>query len=375
MMPESKILGKKLRLRSTIFEKGSVSRQNLIKFTGLNERTVIRYADELKRQRLIYEKIDDTLRGRPKITYFSNSEKCCFLGIRLSAEKLFVTLVDINTYPIFVRNYSLSDCRTNQEIAARVFQMVGEVLREHSKYILGAAGIAYDITFNAKHSFPGLFAREFSRRYAHLQFEVHYNDDLFFWHFAQRTGVTGTLLGVVCGACFYMTLVSGGEITELKPGTMNHIRHFCVDETSRRKCSCGRTGCVNAEFSYDGVVERYHRYSSVPLCNNSRITVFNLIHHRALSGDKAAERTIEDYNRMLGMTLAEIERIERFDSVALMSNRRYEPSLIQKFYTAAAGTPAKPIMLCGSSNVEAIFYPALYMLHKVLYFQTEREYP
>lgn len=374
MMPESKILGKKLRLRSTIFEKGSVSRQNLIKLTGLNERTVIRYAGELKRQRLIYEKIDDSLRGRPKIMYHSNSEKCYFLGVRLSAEKLFVTLVDINTYPIFVRNCSLADCRTNQEITARVFQMLDTVLREHSQFILGAAGIAYDVTFNMKYSFPGHLSREFSKRYPNLQYEIHYNDDLFFWHLAQRSGITDTMLGVVCGACFYITLISGGEIRQLKPGTLEHIRHFCVDDTSRRKCSCGHTGCVNTEFSYDGVVERYNRYSPVPLPCNSRVMSFNLVHHRALSGDNAAERTIEDYNRMLGLTLAEVERLERFDTIALMSNRRYNPSLIQKFYEASAGTPPKPIHYCVSSNVEAIFYPALYMLHKVLYFQTEREY-
>ncbi len=374
MMPESKILGKKLRLRSTIFERGSVSRQNLIRITGLNERTVIRYADELKRQKLIYEKIDDTLRGRPKIMYHSNSEKCYFLGIRLSAEKLFITLVDINTYPIFVRNCSLADCRTGQEVTARVFQTVDDVLREHSQYIPAAAGIAYDVTFSMKHSFPGLLSREFSRHYPSLQFEVHYNDDLFFWHLAQRSGIRDTMLGVVCGACFYLTLISDGEIRQLKPGTLEHIRHFCVDETSRKKCSCGRTGCVNSEFSYEGVVERYNRYSPSPLDYKSRIISFNLIHHRALSGDKAAERTIEDYNRMLGQTLAEVERLERFDSISLMSNRRYNPSIIRKFYEASSGTPAKPLRFCASTNVEAIFYPALYMLHKVLYFQTERNY-
>ncbi len=373
MTAPSKILGKKLRLRSTIFARRTVSRQKLIELTGLNERTVIRYAEELKGHHLISERVDDTMRGRPRVVYTSNSEQCLFPGFWLSRKAFYLAAVDINGFPVSVRQLAFPEEQPDGERWKRIFALTDEWMPRFLERIPGTAEISYDVSCRRSSAFVEQIGREFMRRYR-IPVEPGYSDDLLFWHYAMRTGNTGSMLGVVCGAGFYATLISHGEIVGLKPGLLRNICGSRVDGAEGDSdFPYGKCGTAEAELSYEGAVTRYNRYAGSPLPESSPVAAFNQIQHLALSGSSAALRTIDDYNRILGMVLARLDRCERFDSVVLLNNRRYHPDVVRSHFGGRDGGPFKPVALCSFSNAEAVFSPALHTLHQLMNYQNGKD--
>ena len=72
---------KKLKMRNIIFNRICVSRQELLKSTGLSFRALDRYISELQENNLISKEIRSGKRGRSSYFYRSNSANIIFAGL------------------------------------------------------------------------------------------------------------------------------------------------------------------------------------------------------------------------------------------------------------------------------------------------------
>jgi predicted NBD/HSP70 family sugar kinase/biotin operon repressor len=308
----------RLRVVETLRERGTASRADIARHTGLSRSTVSSLVADLQAHGLVIEHPDsETLpsmpTGRPPTLLSLDRSLGAVLGIDFGHDRVFAAVSDLSR-TILAETVRDADVDNRAEEALDLgADLVADLLEEvglHRSDVIGV-GVALsgpiDHQRGAVHDtaiLPGWagleVAAEMSRRLDGLP--VHLDND----------ANLGALAEVTLGAgrearnALYVMISSGigaGLIIDGRPyrgnrGMAGEIGHVLVDETGPI-CRCGNRGCLETYVSGPALAE---------LLRSSRggdLTVTEIV-RLAHQGDAGCSRAIADAGRVLGRVVAAI---------------------------------------------------------------------
>jgi predicted NBD/HSP70 family sugar kinase/biotin operon repressor len=305
----------RLRIVDALRRRGTASRADLARETGLSRSTVSTLISDLQLSGLVIERtVDDGLRngqqGRPPVILALDPSAGAAVGIDFDHDKVRVAVSDLSR-TVLAEAVSATDVDNDAtgslDIAGR---LVAQVLRDagiEADRVLGA-GVALagpvDLESGMLHPstiLPGWrgidAAAELERR---IGFTVHIDNDSNLGALAEVTLGAGR----AASCAVYVSISSGigaGMIVDGRPyrghrGTAGEIGHVVIDENGVI-CRCGNRGCLET-LANGPALARLLGASHGP--NLSIAAIVDL----ARGGDPGARRAIADAGRAIGRALA-----------------------------------------------------------------------
>ena len=303
----------RLRVLETVRERGSVSRADIARHTGLARSTVSGLVGELQRDGLVVEREDATAPsqgGRPPVLLTLDPRAGAVLGLHFDHPHLRVAVADLDhtIRAEAVRNFDVDhDATTVLDAAAALAdELLEEAGVERARLLGAGVGLAGPIDFRtglvgSSTILPGWVgldaAAELERR---LDLPVHVDND------ANLGALAESVLGAGRDAhdMAYVMLssgIGGGLILNRRLyrgawGTAGEIGHVLVDEQGPM-CRCGNRGCLEVFAGADALVELLRR------SHGDELTIERMI-ALARGGDPACQRVIADAGRAVGRAAA-----------------------------------------------------------------------
>lgn len=107
-------------------------------------------------------------------------------------------------------------------------------------------------------------------------------------------------------------IVIDGNVLTGSGGAGGEIGHIVVDYDSKRKCNCGRYGCLETYASATGIVrtavELLEKDSGPSVLRNTEVTA-KAVFDAAENNDETALKTVDIFGRYLGRALANIAAV------------------------------------------------------------------
>jgi len=308
----------RLRVVETLRERGTASRAEIARHTGLSRSTVSSLVADLQAHGLVVDHLDgESLpsmpTGRPPTLLALDRSAGAVLGIDFGHDRIHAAVSDLSRTILAesVREQDVDNCAVEALDLAAV--MVGDLLDEVGLVRGDVIGVGMALSGPIDHArgavhetsiLPGWagleVGAEMSRRIGGLP--VHLDND----------ANLGALAEVTLGAgrearnALYVMISSGigaGLIVDGRPyrgrrGMAGEIGHVLVDELGPI-CRCGNRGCLETYASGPALVE---------LLRSSRggeLTVAEMV-RLARDGDAGCQRAIGDAGRILGRVVAAV---------------------------------------------------------------------
>jgi predicted NBD/HSP70 family sugar kinase len=309
------------QLVDTLRRRGSASRAELARLTGLSRSTVSTLVADLQSGGLVVEHDDARAagqragapqQGRPPTLLTLDRSAGLVLGIDFEHEHVHVAIADLSRTILAERVRSLDVDRSAATALDVAVQLADEVVAAadvDGDRILGA-GVALsgpiDVAGGTVHagkilpSWAGV--RPVDELAARLDLRVHLDND------ANLGALAEVTLGAGIGArdAIYLMvsggvgagLIMGGELYRGSGGTAGELGHVLVDE-SGPICRCGNRGCLEMMAGGNAIIG---------LLRPSHGDALTLDEVMALvaDGDSGARRAIADAGRVLGRSVAAI---------------------------------------------------------------------
>jgi len=302
--------------------RGSASRADLARLTGLSRSTVSTLVADLQASGLVVEHTDPRAtgrrapqQGRPPTLLTLDRSAGLVLGIDFSHEQVQVAIADLSRTILAERSRTLDvdrSARRALDVAVKLADDVVTAADVDGDRILGT-GVALsgpiDVDAGTVHagkilpSWAGV--RPVDELAARLGVAVHLDND------ANLGALAEVTLGAGIGAqdAIYLMvsggvgagLILGGELYRGTRGTAGEIGHMLVDE-SGPICRCGNRGCLEMMAGGNAIIA---------LLRPSHGDAIELDDVMALvaSGDSGARRAIADAGRVLGRSVAAIVNV------------------------------------------------------------------
>ncbi|MDP2710114.1 MAG: ROK family transcriptional regulator [Solirubrobacteraceae bacterium] len=301
------------QLLDALRRRGSASRAELARLTGLSRSTVSTLASELQASGLVVEREPDervSQQGRPPTLLTLDRSAGLVLGIDFGHEHVHVAIADLSRTIIAERTASLDVDRSAARALDIAVQLAGEVLAAadvESDRVLGAGvGLSgpIDVASGTVHSgkiLPGWAGvRPADELAARLGLHVHLDND------ANLGALAEVTLGAGIGArdAIYLMvsggvgagLILGGELYRGSGGTAGELGHMLVDE-SGPICRCGNRGCLEMMAGGRAIIALLRSSHGADLTLDEVMAL-------ADEGDSGARRAIADAGRVLGGSIA-----------------------------------------------------------------------
>ncbi len=303
------------QLVDTLRRRGSASRADLARLTGLSRSTVSTLVAELQTAGLVVEREPDartTQQGRPPIQLTLDRSAGLVLGIDFGHEHVHVAIADLSR-TILAERVQILDVDGSAIRALEVaVELADEVVQEadvDGDRILGAGvGLSGPIDFDEGTVHAGKILpswagmRPVDELAARLGVRVHLDND------ANLGALAEVTLGAGIGAqeAIYLMvsggvgagLIIGGELYRGAGGTAGELGHVLVDEAGPI-CRCGNRGCLEMMAGGRAIIELLRR------SHGDAITLDEVMELSA-DGDSGARRAIADAGRILGRSVAAI---------------------------------------------------------------------
>ena len=301
----------RLRVLETVRERGTVSRAEIARRTGLARSTVSSLVTELQRDGLVVESEDAATPsgGRPAVLLTLDPGAGVVLGVHLDHPVVRVAVADLDHTIRGEASRALDvdhDARAGLDAAAGLADEVLEEAGIPRSRLLGAgAAIAGPVDHTtgrvgSSTIMPGWVgvdvAAELERR---LGVPVHVDND------ANLGALAEWVLGAGRGAedLAYLMLSSGigaglilgGRLYRGANGTAGEIGHVLVDDQGPL-CRCGNRGCLETYAGAHALLELLGRA-------HGRIEVDAMV-ALATAGDPACQRVVADAGRTVGVAVA-----------------------------------------------------------------------
>ncbi|MGH2839555.1 MAG: ROK family transcriptional regulator [Solirubrobacteraceae bacterium] len=303
------------QLIDTLRRRGSASRADLARLTGLSRSTVSTLVADLQASGMVVEQDTGTRtsqQGRPPTLLALGRSAGLVLGIDFAHEHVHVAIADLSRTILAERQQDL-DVDTS---AARALDLAVELADEvvnaadvDGDRILGA-GVALsgpiDIEAGTVHAgkiLPGWAgAKPVDELSARLGVHVHLDNDANLGALAEVTlgagiGARDAIYLMVSGG-IGAGLILGGELYRGSGGTAGELGHVLVDE-SGPICRCGNRGCL--EMMAGG-----HAIIALLRPSHGDDLTIDAVMALAAEGDSGARRAIADAGRVLGRSVAAI---------------------------------------------------------------------
>jgi predicted NBD/HSP70 family sugar kinase/biotin operon repressor len=322
------------QLLEALRARGSASRADLARVTGLSRSTVSTLVSDLQASGLVVEHEPDdrpAQQGRPPTLLTLDQSAGLVLGIDFGHEQVHVAIADLSRTILAERVQRLDVDRAAREALTAAVTLtdaaVAEAGLDPDRILCAGVGLSGPIdratgTVHAGKILPGwdgiLPVAELQAR---LNLTVHLDNDANLGALAEMTlgagiGVRDAVYLMVSGG-IGAGLILNGEIYRGAGGTAGELGHVLVDE-SGPICRCGNRGCLETMAGGPAIIELL-RHS-----HDGELTLERVI-ALAVDGDSGARRAIGDAGRVLGR------------SVATMVNAFNPELVVVGGYMAAAG--------------------------------------
>lgn len=367
MRNNTKIIYKKHKLRNIIFDKKTVSRQELMQISNLNYRSIIRYAEELKEQHLIREENKQIGRGHPCVLYHSNSDQIYFMGITLIMDELWFSAVDINSRPLFTHFLTLPKEITMErfldvvtaEIKTLQFGLSGKALcgicLNESLYLQPAKRISM-----FRELVPSL------RKRFSTQTELYDNDALILHRTSWSHGISGRIGAFIPGDKVRFAFLADNAISDSSDLYFRKFRHWKIDRENGLRCQCGKHGCVNCTLTYEGIINRYKaRISSLDADHITPSAFFGNLAAQYNAGIVSAIEFHNEIGELMARALIRLKRELHLDHIFLCPPKKtfFESTAIA--YQQLTGEHYHPLYFLRAERADSIMAPAKLMRDQV----------
>jgi predicted NBD/HSP70 family sugar kinase/biotin operon repressor len=303
------------QLVDTLRRRGSASRADLARLTGLSRSTVSTLVADLQAAGLVIERESDARapqQGRPAIQLTLDRSAGLVLGIDFGHEHVHVAIADLSRTILAERVREVDVDRSAKRALEVAVELADEVVTAadvDGDRILGA-GVALsgpiDVAAGTVHAGKILpswaHVKPVEELAARLGLHVHLDNDATLGALAEVT------LGAGVGAreAIYLMvsggvgagLIIGGELYRGSGGTAGELGHVLVDETGPI-CRCGNRGCLEMMAGGNAIL------ALLKPSHGDDLTIDEVM---ALceQGDSGARRAIADAGRVLGRSVAAI---------------------------------------------------------------------
>ncbi|MDP9294343.1 MAG: ROK family transcriptional regulator [Actinomycetota bacterium] len=308
----------RLRVVEALRERGTASRAEIARHTGLSRSTVSSLVADLQAHGLVVdhrdgESLPSMPTGRPPTLLALDRSAGAALGIDFGHDRIHAAVSDLSRTILAesVREQDVDNCAVEALDLAAV--MVGDLLDEVGLARGDVIGVGMALSGPIDHArgavhetsiLPGwaglAVGAEMSRRIGGLP--VHLDNDANLGALAEVTLGAGrearNALYVMISAGIGAGLIVDGRPYRGRRGMAGEIGHVLVDETGPI-CRCGNRGCLETYASGPALVE---------LLRSSRgeeLTVAEMV-RLAREGDAGCQRAIGDAGRILGRVVAAV---------------------------------------------------------------------
>jgi predicted NBD/HSP70 family sugar kinase len=310
-----------------IVERGSISRTELAKRSGLPAATITRIAGEFLAAGLISEvSSEESSGGRRPVLLSINPSAGYVVGVKLREDSMTVAICDLSCTII----HSLEETIAGAVLPHRVTEVIAEAV----KRCLGEANIAIGKVLGVGVGMSGLIdsARGICRYSAildwrdvelgpalefKLRLPVRIDNDVNTLAVAERYFGAGrdmaNFLLVTLGRGIGLGIVVGGEIYRGSHGGAGEFGHMTVDTAADAPlCNCGKRGCLEAIASDYGILRAA---SGADPGHHVEDTIGTLI-ERARLGDEHTQAIFRRAGEALGVAIANL--INLFDPTRIV---------------------------------------------------------
>jgi predicted NBD/HSP70 family sugar kinase len=342
------------RLIEALRVRGSASRAELARATGLSRSTVSTLTADLLAGGLVVERAEQHLEhravqsGRPPVLLTLDPSAGVAVGIDFGHSHVRVAISDLG-HEILAEDIRAVDVDANADVAiGQGAELVEELLAQAGARVGAAIGVAMGVpgpieldtgTVGAAVLTPGWVgvrpADEMERR---LGVAVRVEND------ANLGALAETTWGAGAGArdVAYLKISSGlgaglvldGRIYHGGAGTAGELGHTPVEE-SGAVCRCGNRGCLETVASAPGVLEPLRRAYGADLSLHDAL-------ERAAAGDQGCRRVIADAGGYVGRAVAALCNLINPDRVIVGGELSVAGDLLLDPIREAVGRYALP---------------------------------
>ena len=304
----------RLQVLEVVRGRGSVSRADIARRTGLAPSTVSTLVNELLGAGLLVERgaPEDAVgaQGRPPVLLSFDPRAGAVLGLHFDHPVLRVAVADLGYTILAEAERAIDVDHDAQDSLDAAVALVDEVLAtsavDRSRLLGAGVGLAGPIdqatgTVGSSAILPGWVgmpvARELTTR---LGVPVHVDNDANCGALAESVLGAGRgaseMAYLMLGSGIGAGLIIGGQLYRGSGGTAGEIGHVLVDEHGPL-CRCGNRGCLETYAGADALLDLLRRQ------RGDALTVDGLV-ELARGGDAACQRVIADAARFVGVAAA-----------------------------------------------------------------------
>jgi predicted NBD/HSP70 family sugar kinase/biotin operon repressor len=302
-------------LLDALRRRGSASRAELARLTGLSRSTVSTLVSDLQASGLVVEREHaqrPPQQGRPPTLLTLDRSAGLILGIDFGHEQVHVAIADLSRTILAERVEALDvDHDAGEALAAAVAlteDAVAAASLDAGRILCAGVGLSGPINratgmVHAGKILPGWDGiRPVAALSQRLDVPVHLDNDANLGALAEVTlgagvGARDAVYLMVSGG-IGAGLILGGELYRGTGGTAGELGHVLVDEAGPI-CRCGNRGCLETYAGGPAIVELLRPSHGADLTLARVIAL-------AAGGDSGARRAIADAGRVLGRSVAAI---------------------------------------------------------------------
>ncbi len=291
-----KILHKKQRLRSIIFSAGAISRKELQEKTGLNYRSVIAYAEELKHLGLIAECVRENPRGgRASIHYQSRCDSVYGLGVHLYRNIVTLVAADINSSIFYADELIIPQDAQIHDMIRRILDAIGKLKKTFPKRVLGAIELCrfpyscFSQYYEGMHELYMILRQQF-----HCPVGLHNSYDLVLFQMTRNFDIQARSVLLSLGDDIRVSLVDGRRIDTDMEQYSRRFAHHQLSMKAEEKCYCGKQHCVRGLLTHAANLKRYNRLAGSGRVFENLPQGLLFLCTQARNGDRAALRVLEE---------------------------------------------------------------------------------
>ena len=300
MLTGNRILHKKQRVRSLIFNAGIISRKELREKSGLNYRSVVAYAEELKRLNLIAECVRKNPHGgRSSIYYRSRCNQVYVLAVLLYRNVISLVAADVNSSIFYADELTLPQDVQIQEMIREILYTIGKLREKHAGRILGAIELCrFPYHCCARCYDAMLELNMILRQQFPCPVGFHNSYDLALFQNTRNFDLSGRCVLLSPGDDIYVSLVDRNEIVPNMELYSRRFAHHQLSMKAGEPCYCGKRRCVKSLLTQNAILCRYNRLTGEKRKFESLPLGLLYLGTRARQGDPDALRVLEEYGAL-----------------------------------------------------------------------------
>ena len=343
-------------LKNILFEHEDISRQTLIRISGLDPRTVSRCMRTLAAKHLVAISRRNSGCGRPAEYYTLQMQNVRFVHFIVTKSEIYTVVSDVRRFPLFLDREEFSWNRSHPEkMTARLKQLALAALElpELKDAFVVAAGLGYMLN-----RIPPVNIRQRWVDALEMIFQcpcpVLSADTFLLSQYQVNSCLAGKMAGI--------TYKDDIQCVALNDSVIDRNLQLKAEKV------IADTGAK--EMGFTNFICKFHPNTLKNLQDFPPEKYYNAVCMLAMNGDEPAEKLLRSYGNFLGGILVELAKTEVFDHLTLLHPRQMVSAGAMETFRAAF--PELPLYMVNFSPNGFILAPAGYLIRGVREFEHGR---